>query len=355
MKTYQIILIIIAIGVGIYLYNTYFKKKESMANIPDEINKLIQEGNNTTYYSEESHSEDDSEEEMVKRVNREKTWNTILEEEKLVNSNTSEDSMTLPQDSMTSVTGEARTSPKQEIYSEMQNTGLPPMPNGLISQEMPKQQGGPMGAPEELLLSGSSTTVANGAPIGVEPEQQRLRHHKDYTTKGMEKKECTVSGTSDMADDYINNLILNGQQYCSNNKCSDGSVIKNYRKDFFDFRDKVWDNSKKNDLAYKVTRLYLEGNTEMTGRVKGRKVKDVFDELTQAQTIRDKNCIKRDDYDDTLHQGYFTQNDQFLSRDNWMYMKDNKQKNKVVDDSIYGHDPFGSTHSLVEIGKALEH
>ena len=321
MKSYQIIIIIVLVIAGLYFVNNYFNKTEYMTNIPDEINKLLEEGSEETYYSEESNTEEDSSEETVEP-------SKYSSEEELISQETSVDSETLPSDSATSVTGEQKMSA--------------PIPSS------------------EELINGIEET--SGAPIGVdntgiEPVAPRLRHHHDHIFPGMEKKQCTVGKTSDEADDYIRKLVIEGQQYCSNNKCADESVIKNYREDFFNFRDKVWDNSRKNDMAYKVARLYLEGNTKMTDRVNGRKVKDIYDELTSKQTIRDKNCIKKQDFDDTLHHGYYTtqgQGERHLSRDNWMFMNDIKPKNKIIDQGVMGYDPSGNLQSLVEVGATYE-
>ncbi len=326
MKPYQIILIIVLVAVGFYLANNYFNKTEHMADIPDEINKLLEESNEETYYSEETNTGEDDPSSEENRS-----------EEELVNSATSVDSDTLPPDSATSVTGVD-----------------------------PEQNRGPKPSSEELVLGESIIGSPVGAfdhvgeveeRLGVEPERPRLRHHHDHVFPGMEKKQCTVGKTSDDADEYIRKLVLEGQQYCSNNRCADESVIKNYREDFFNFRDKVWDNSRKNDLSYKVARLYLEGNTKLTDRVKGRKVADIYDELTRAQPIRDKNCIKKTDFDDTLHHGYYnTQGvgERHFSRDNWMYMNDIKPVNKVIDSGLLGYDPVGNLQSLVEVGQQYQ-
>ena len=55
-----VILIIVLVLGAIYLMYNHLNKKEGMADIPDEINKLLEESNESTYYSEE----DDEDEEV---------------------------------------------------------------------------------------------------------------------------------------------------------------------------------------------------------------------------------------------------------------------------------------------------
>jgi len=331
MKTYQIIIVLAILGVALYLYCNS-SKKEYMGDLPNEINKLLDESAEQTYYGE-TNTEDDSEDSNDNDNGKNND----------VNSMTSVDSDSLLGDSLTSITNNSAPVPvSKNGASSPVSAPVPVSKNGAS---------GPVGV--------ASNVVANNKNIeGVVTEtKNKLHNEHDYVFNSVGNKHCTVDNTSDNADEYVRKLLIEGQPWCSNNKCGDKSVIRDYRKDFFNFRNQIWDNSRQNDMTAKVARLYLEGNTELTGRVKGRKVSDIYDELTTHQIIRDKNCVKKEDFDDTLHHGYFNAqgvNERQLTRDNWMYSKDSTPANKVIDNGLNGFDPAGYTQSHVSVGQSYE-
>ena len=321
MKTCHKIIILIVIGIAIYLYFRGSKKEYMTTDLPKEIDDLLDESAKETYYSEDS---DDAEIIVSIEESTQQSTEDI----------TSEDDGSFIMDSATSVTGVTKSA-----------ADTPPLKKNIS---------GPLGIETNVGLNKNVENI-----FGEEPKQKLFKHKHDYSDPA-KAAGCTINKTNNEVEEYIRKLVLDDQPYCSNNKCGDKSVIRNYRKDFLNFRNQVWDNSRSNDLSHKVARLYLEGNTGLTERVKGRKVADIYDELTRHQVIRDKNCVKAKDFDDTLHHGYFnTQGvaERHLTRDNWMYMNDVKPdgKQKIIDSGQNGYDPMNTNFSLVEIGKTYEH
>jgi hypothetical protein len=163
---------------------------------------------------------------------------------------------------------------------------------------------------------------------------------------------CQVNKADREVGEYMRNMILDNQHYCGT-KSSEENHKKpdNFAKEFFSFRDQLWQDSHQNDMTEKVVRMYLEGNTDVINKLSGKRIKDVYDDMTKHNSPYQRNCVRVPDYDDSTHDTYYTapgaQNRSF-KKDNWIYQNEKVINGGAVDSNLYPFDPESSNNSYIQ-------
>jgi len=120
-------------------------------------------------------------------------------------------------------------------------------------------------------------------------------------------------------------------------------TIKEFNKKFFDFRDHTYHNSSITlDPVDKVINMQLDGDLGQVGGKDNRKIKDIFDELTNGVDLYSKKCVRLPYYDNTMHNGYIPNSVTGMhnTRDNWIYNNEKEMNGGQVDANLYGNDPM---------------
>lgn len=76
--------------------------------------------------------------------------------------------------------------------------------------------------------------------------------------------------------------------------------------DYVNFPNMINNDPKQNNVSYKIAKLHLEDNTNLPGKIKSKKIKEIYDELTSTNIA--KSCVDEDCTINTAQHGYFNNN-----------------------------------------------
>ena len=155
---------------------------------------------------------------------------------------------------------------------------------------------------------------------------------------------CDVIKENDLKTEYYVEKRLSGKDY---ERCpQDVKSIKQFNKDFFNFRDKyTYENSSmRPDAVDKVINLQLSGSLSKARGTSGRKITDIYDEVTGCgPNLYERTCVRAPYFDNTMHDGYLgfdsnMINGMHLIRDTWKYANENSMNGGELDKNLYGQD-----------------
>lgn len=181
-----------------------------------------------------------------------------------------------------------------------------------------------------------------------EQEQYPIRGHIGETpvvpeipTIKRRKPACDIIRENDLKTDYYIEKTLSGNDY---ERCPEETKsIKQFNKDFFKFRDFTMDNSSiRLDAVDKVINLQLSGSLSQARNTSGKKIKDIYDEVTRCgPNLYEKTCVRVPQFDNTMHDGYVPNNITGMHnvRDQWQYQNENSLNGGEVAKNLYGYDP----------------
>jgi hypothetical protein len=110
-------------------------------------------------------------------------------------------------------------------------------------------------------------------------------------------------------------------------------------------------DSHQSDPVDKINQLYLEENSWTARGQQGKKIKDMFDNLTKGPHLYDRKCVRVPDFDSMTKLGYFDYNgSQALSLKDGV--KDHGDEHPMnagpFYNSIVGHDKTSSENMPLE-------
>lgn len=158
---------------------------------------------------------------------------------------------------------------------------------------------------------------------------------KTLYVKRMPPKKCIVKQKSN----YITKSeVVDGHE----DECPKLPItIKQFNKDFFDFRGKIENNSSMvHDPVDKINELFLDGTiwTPKPGE-DIKPIADIYDELTKNVNIND-DCVRIPKFDSVMYDGYMPKqvNGLYSSGNEWVYKNEKDMNGGKLDDKLYPHD-----------------
>ncbi len=148
-------------------------------------------------------------------------------------------------------------------------------------------------------------------------------------------------------EQYINKFLTGQQTQCP----LPAQSRREFHNDFFSFRDKTYENSSMQyDTVDMVQDLYLSGNNSIARQHPNMRIKDVFDNMTQAPNAYVRDCVRLPKFDNVNPQGYYNSFGTpglSLTRDNWSY--DNEQANNggEIQPGLYANDLSATSHMAI--------
>ena len=113
-----------------------------------------------------------------------------------------------------------------------------------------------------------------------------------HNSFGNDSFNCKLNELDDEVNSYVSSNLLN--KACSAQDMKEANEIKNFHKDFFDFRDKTNLNSSNEITANdKILNLYLNG--ELGQNSSGMKIKDIYDNATCGPAFYNRYCVRLPD------------------------------------------------------------
>jgi hypothetical protein len=124
-------------------------------------------------------------------------------------------------------------------------------------------------------------------------------YYDGYADVELEKRKTCDSNTD--LDSYMRDYILMGRESCDVNKVND----KDFKQQFFGFRDNIWFDSHGPDAVDAINELYVAGNTDIARGYEGKRIKDVFDEIVGGYHGSAQGCTNTVPLPDTsMEAGY---------------------------------------------------
>ncbi len=159
---------------------------------------------------------------------------------------------------------------------------------------------------------------------------------KKHNIIKMPKKKCIVKqknnlmSKSDIVDGHVEICPIEAQS------------IKQFNKDFFDFRGKTHNNSSiVFDTVDKVTELILNGGfwTPPAGE-EVAKIGDIYDKLTQRPDFQSE-CTRLPTFDSVMYDGYQPEilTGLYSSGNEWTYNKEAEINGGQLEKKLYSNDP----------------
>ncbi len=152
----------------------------------------------------------------------------------------------------------------------------------------------------------------------------------------MPKKKCVVKQKTNF---MTRNEIVDGHmEICP----IEAQSIKQFNKDFFDFRGKTHNNSSiVFDAVDKVTELILNGGiwTPPVGE-EVAKISDIYDKLTQRPDFQSE-CTRIPNFDSVMYDGYQPKilTGLYSSGNEWVYNKEAEINGGQLEKRLYSNDP----------------
>ncbi len=151
----------------------------------------------------------------------------------------------------------------------------------------------------------------------------------------MPKKKCIVKqknnlmSKSDIVDGHMEICPIEAQS------------IKQFNKDFFDFRGKTHNNSSiVFDAVDKVTELILNGGYWTPPAEEVAKISDIYDKLTQRPDFQSE-CTRIPNFDSVMYDGYQPKilTGLYSSGNEWVYNKEAEINGGQLEKRLYSNDP----------------
>ncbi|ARF09760.1 hypothetical protein Indivirus_3_9 [Indivirus ILV1] len=159
------------------------------------------------------------------------------------------------------------------------------------------------------------------------------------TIPSSQKTNCPIQKSDLQTEYYIRKNLIN-PSFCPRPVKS----IKQFNKDFFDFRDKFTNENSSNrpDSVDKVLNLYLSGDLGQAREMgQNMKIKDLFDHVTDCgPNLYERQCVRLPDFDNTMHDDYNANivTGMSTTRDNWEYPGERPINGGSLEYGIYPHD-----------------
>lgn len=145
-----------------------------------------------------------------------------------------------------------------------------------------------------------------------------------------------IVGDDKYADDFFKEYVFNGRNKLPVVKLN-VEQEKEFKENYFTFRDRVWDSSHGEDAVDKLNDIYLEENEEGIRVESDMKIKDIFDSLTANNTAR----IRLPKIDEITNTGYYTKNGfggKYTTDEMVVYENERIMNGGVYYNNIYGDD-----------------
>jgi len=183
----------------------------------------------------------------------------------------------------------------------------------------------------------TNTNASDKYIISVPPQKDNipLKINKKNIIK-MPRKKCIVKQKTNV---ITRNEIIDGhKEICPINAQS----IKDFNKDFFNFRDKTHNNSSIiYDAVDKVTDLTLNGGwwTPPVGE-EVAKISDIYDKLTQRPDFQTA-CTRIPSFDSVMYDGYEPKSvtGLYSNGNEFVYDKELSINGGKLEDKLYPNDP----------------
>ncbi len=150
---------------------------------------------------------------------------------------------------------------------------------------------------------------------------------------------CPLPKNEEDTNIYLTKFLLGEREECP----KPAKPIKQFHKDFFNFRDLTQVNTSiRMDAVDKIQQLYLQGNTSEARRYPNMKIKDIFDEVTKAPSLYHRQCVRLPKFENINYDGYYMsygQHPMDLTRDNWRYSREKVINGAEISNGMYGNDP----------------
>jgi hypothetical protein len=107
-----------------------------------------------------------------------------------------------------------------------------------------------------------------------------------YNNENLDNNE--LCNLNDKVNEIIRKSLLSNANICKPKKKLSRNDIDKNRENVFGFRDYVFQTSNEEDAIDRINELYLDGNSDVTKKYKGMKIKDIFDDITKGNNIYNK-------------------------------------------------------------------
>lgn len=125
--------------------------------------------------------------------------------------------------------------------------------------------------------------------------------------------------------------------------CPKGPIsIKQFNKEFFNFRDKTENNSSMVlDPVDKMTDLFLDGTIWNPPKDETRTIGAIYDELTKRPDFQSE-CTRLPTFDSVMFDGYMnfsnTTTGLYSNGNEWVYKDENENNGGKLENKLYAHD-----------------
>ena len=159
------------------------------------------------------------------------------------------------------------------------------------------------------------------------------------------KKKCPVDEMEDEMNMYMREVILRNRSNCGGEVFTNDEIL-DYQNNFFSFDNKInHSSSNEVDMVDKLNEIYTSNNNEITNK-EGKKISDIFNELTQNKLNKQKSCLGGKclvpPHSDAQHHSsaykHKTHGGQSFSKYHWKYEDDNVNNGGKFYDDIEGSD-----------------
>ncbi len=164
----------------------------------------------------------------------------------------------------------------------------------------------------------------------------------------LQKKKCNISLADMQVGEFQRNIIVDRERHCGDYdigvKREAKQSSQSFSNDFFSFRDNINEMSHQNDLALRVSQLYLEPNIDVANKIESQTIREVFDETIKEPCIRTKrfdNIVNTEYFTDCGAEGAITTNDM------WMYDNEKENNGGEVSKNLYAYDENNRNMSFI--------
>lgn len=159
------------------------------------------------------------------------------------------------------------------------------------------------------------------------------------------KKKCPVDEMESEMDMYMREVILRNRGNCGSEVFTNDEIL-DYQNNFFSFDNKInHSSSNEVDMVDKLNEIYTSNNNEITNHG-GKKISDIFNELTQNKLNKQKSCTGGKclvpPHSDAQHHSsaykHKSHNGNSFSKYHWKYEDDGVNNGGKFYDDIEGSD-----------------
>ena len=165
-------------------------------------------------------------------------------------------------------------------------------------------------------------------------DQLTIPENKKKHIKIMPNKKCIVKQNNNIiTKSEINDGHL---EICPKDSIS----IKQFNTEFFNFRDKIENNSSMVlDPVDKITDLFLDGTIWNTPVGETKPIGEIYDQLTKRPDFG-SDCTRIPSFDSVMYDGYTpTQlTGLYSSGEEWIYKNENENNGGQLEKRLYSHD-----------------